>query len=157
MGPAGIVAGALPPNVTALPNVAVRAQGVLTPSEPVQPVAEQQATVTLPVTQHDDTRIVMSRTETISIPATAASLPAAFARSGFAKVAAAEKSAVVTDFDVVPEARLQRDVPTIALPGPDSRPAVAREPSERPTPLQIEVVSADDIKTLRRFAPGAAE
>ncbi|MEQ1713321.1 MAG: hypothetical protein ABL908_18250, partial [Hyphomicrobium sp.] len=147
-------------------NVAVRAQGVLTPSEPVQQVAEQQPTEKLAGTQRDDTRIVMSRTETISIPATAASLPAAFARSGFAKVAAADKSAVVMDFDVVPEARLQhvmpearfqREAPTIVLPGPDSRPATIREPIERVTPLQIEVVSADDIKTLRRFAPGAAE
>ena len=72
---ASVEPDALPPNVTALPNVAVRPQGALVPSEPARVPAERWEP-----SDRDDRRIVLSRTETISIPATAAMLPAALAR-----------------------------------------------------------------------------
>lgn len=79
-----VVAAGLPANVTPLPNVAVRPQGVIEPAA-VSPVVSRTADV-MPRRADQpaaETHIVLSRTETISIPATAASLPQGLLRAGF--------------------------------------------------------------------------
>lgn len=155
----------LPANVTPLPNIAVRPQGVLQPSggapapssapsavsaasAPSNSVAATHAAGWMP--SSDETRIVMSRTETISIPATAASLPPSLVATAFGRgfpVGGTAAAAAAPAIDLTPAAANDSVRSAVAAP---------RLIDARAEPA-TEIVTAEDIQTLRRFAPGAAE
>jgi len=134
----------LPANVTPLPNVMVRAQGALPPQSPlVNPPVAPPVAPGAALQRIDEASIVLTRTETISIPATAASVPAALLRG---RSIAGGSSGAVIDAGATDTAAAAHAVPV----------AVEASAPRLAAPV-IEVVSEDDIKTLRRFAPGAAE
>lgn len=150
----------LPANVTALPNIAVRQQGSIEPgTSRADLVSLSSATQIVPGRSNGDTHYILSRSETIAIPATAANLPASLLSAGFGhrSIGSAPATRTVsteldaTFADTVDPQNVVSPEASLAFGGEERQSSVVAQTQH------FEVVSADEIKTLRRFAPGAAE
>lgn len=150
----------LPANVTALPNIAVRQQGSIEPgASRADLVSLSSAAHIVPARSNGDTHYILSRSETISIPATAANLPASLLGAGFGHRSIGSSPAtraVPTELeasfvDAFDPQKVFSPEASLAFGSEERQSSVAAQTQH------FEDVSADEIKTLRRFAPGAAE